>query len=317
MSHCKPKEITRPSTDGESSFCKGDSERDSERGLLTDSLPAKSENYWSSPGTERKRLHWLSLWIICLNILIFCASILFLLSPFSSRACLNHLSDQDKWKATSYYAPILERFDIPRVVLTTNGSLYDSEPPSIMRIPQGDEADAEWSRISSGVFPILISAQEVRKLGKDPALAVRVPDEFGYGPDAYLAQTEVFHLLHCLDMLRKEISYEHYYYPEFGNNPDAQHTAHITHCIDILAQFIKCQGSVDVILFNWVGGWDQPFPDFMNKHVCRDFEALLAYVNENSLATEVFQAMKEPPSDYPVQPDPSIAPFVPTAVPGS
>ncbi|PIG85364.1 hypothetical protein AARAC_002816 [Aspergillus arachidicola] len=308
--------MARTSMDGEGNFCKGDSERDSERGLLTDSLPVESRKCFSCPGNERKRPPCLTLWIICFNILIFCASIVFLLSPLSSRACLSHLSDQDKWKATSYYAPILERFDLPRVVLTTNGSLYDSEPSSIMRIPQGDEADAEWSRISSGVFPILISAEEVRKLGKDPALAVRVPDEFGYGPDAYLAQTEVFHLLHCLDMLRKEISYEHYYYPEFGNNPDAQHTAHITHCIDILAQYLKCQGSTDVILFNWVGGWDQPFPDFMNKHVCRDFEALLAYVNENSLATEVFQKMKEPPEGYPVQPDPSIAPFVPTAVPG-
>ncbi|KAB8260309.1 hypothetical protein BDV32DRAFT_149535 [Aspergillus pseudonomiae] len=131
-----------------------------------------------------------------------------------------------------------------------------------------------------GVFPILISAEEVRKLGKDPVIAARVPDEFGVGSDACLAQTEVFHLLHCLDILREAISYEHYYYPEFGNNPDAQHTAHITHCIDILAQFIKCQGSVDVILFDWVGGWTQPFPDLMNKHVCRGFEALLAFVNE-------------------------------------
>ncbi|OGM45147.1 hypothetical protein ABOM_006678 [Aspergillus bombycis] len=292
MSHFQLKQMARPSLDEESNLCKGDGERDSERGLLNDSLPIESGKCWPCPGTERKRpLSW-NLWIICLNILIFCASILFLLSPLSSRACLNHLNDQDKWKATSYYA-----------------ALYYAHAPS-------EEADAEWSRISSGVFPILISAEEVRKLGKDPALAVRVPDEFGYGPDAYLAQTEVFHLLHCLDMLRKEISYEHYYYPEFGNNPHAQHTAHITHCIDILAQFIKCQGSVDVILFNWVGGWTQPFPDFRNKHVCRDFEALLAYVNENSLATEVFQAMKEPPDGYPVQPDPSIAPFIPTAVPG-
>jgi hypothetical protein len=54
----------------------------------------------------------------------------------------------------------------------------------------------------------------------------------------------------------------------------------------------------------------------MNKHVCRDYEALLAYVNENSLPKEVFQAMKEPPDDYPVQPDPSNAPFLPAAGPG-
>ena len=209
-------------------------------------------------------------------------------------------------------APIFERFDIPRQELITNGSLYDGYPPSILRIPQGDEADAEWNRIGSHVFPILIPAEEVRKLGKDPSLAVRVPDEFGFGPDAYLAQTEVFHLLHCLDMLRKEISYEHYYFPKFGNNPDAQHTAHIGHCVDLLAQFIKCQSPVDVILFNWVEGWDQPFPDFFNKHVCRDFEALLAYVNENSVPKDVFLQMKVPPAEYPVQPDPSVAPFVGT-----
>lgn len=184
-----------------------------------------------------------------------------------------------------------------------------------MRKPQGEDADAEWNRISSHVFPILISSDEIRKLGKDPSLAVRVPDEFGFGSDAYVAQTEVFHLLHCLDMLRKEISYEHYYFPLFGNNPDAQHTAHITHCVDILAQFIKCQSPVDMILFNWVEGWDQPFPDFFNKHVCRDYEALLEYVNENSLPKEIFEQMKEPPADYPVQPDPSIAPFVPTEAP--
>ncbi|GAB1211757.1 hypothetical protein ATERTT37_000881 [Aspergillus terreus] len=144
-------------------------------------------------------------------------------------------------------APIFERFDIPRQELITNGSLYDGSPPSILRIPQGDEADVEWNRIGSHVFSILIPAEEVRKLDKDP---VRVPDEFGFGPDAYLAQTEVFHLLHCLDMLRKEISYEHYYFPKFGNLPDAQHTVHIGHCVDLLAQFIKCQSPVDVILFN-------------------------------------------------------------------
>ncbi|PLB38961.1 oxidase ustYa family protein [Aspergillus candidus] len=292
------------------------SDRDSEKGLLTGSLPQESDRCCPRAGRWSLRSSAWTIWITCFNVMVLCGSVLFLMSPLSSQACLQHLSTQDKWKATSAYAPILERFDIPRVDRITNGSLYDSEPPSILRIPQGDEADDEWFRISSGVFPILISAEEIRRLGKDPSLAVRVPDEFGFGPDAYLAQTEVFHLLHCLDMLRKEISYEHYYFPKFGNRPDAQHTAHITHCIDILAQYIKCESPVDVILFNWVGGWDQPFPDFMNKHVCRDYEALLEYVNENSVPKEVFRAMKKPPPDYPVQPDPSIAPFLPTGVAG-
>ncbi|KAE8165405.1 hypothetical protein BDV40DRAFT_309171 [Aspergillus tamarii] len=211
-------------------------------------------------------------------------------------------------------APLLDRVDIPRVTISPNASLYDTDPPSILRIPTGPEADAEWFRIGTGVMPIIISSDEIYKLGKDPSAAVKIPEEHGYGNDAYIAQTEVFHLLHCLDMLRKEISYDHYYFPRFGNHPDAEHVAHISHCIDILAQAIKCSSSVDVILFNWVEGWDQPFPDFNNQHVCRDFETLLEYVTENSVPRSVWKTMKEPPAGYvrlpepaPTQPDESDA----------
>ncbi|KAB8077224.1 hypothetical protein BDV29DRAFT_199194 [Aspergillus leporis] len=250
-------------------------------------------------------------WLTVVNIVIFLASIFFLISPLSSQICLNHLSDQDKWRSTSNYAPLFDRFDIPKTIQTPNGSLYDTYPPSILRIPKGDEADKEWFRIGTGVMPIIITSDEIRNLGKDPSVAVKIPEEHGYGNDAYIAQTEVFHLLHCIDMLRKEISYEYYYFPKFGNNPDAQHVAHIGHCIDILAQSIKCSSSVDVILFNWVEGWDQPFPDFANQHVCRDFEALLEYVNENSVPRPVWKTMKEPPAGYVRLPEPA-----PAKVPG-
>ncbi|KAE8131055.1 hypothetical protein BDV38DRAFT_276264 [Aspergillus pseudotamarii] len=204
-------------------------------------------------------------------------------------------------------APLLDRVDLPRVTITPNASLYDTDPPSILRIPTGPEADAEWFRIGTGVMPIIISSDEIYKLGKDPSVAVKIPEEHGYGDDAYIAQTEVFHLLHCLDMLRKEISYDHYYFARFGNHPDAEHVAHIGHCIDILAQTIKCSSSVDVILFNWVEGWDQPFPDFSNQHVCRDFETLLGYVTENSVPRSVWKTMKEPPAGYVRLPEPAPA----------
>ncbi|KAE8381324.1 hypothetical protein BDV26DRAFT_301781 [Aspergillus bertholletiae] len=225
----------------------------------------------------------------------------------------DHDHDQVRWLARAAQrayprAPLLDRVDIPKVTLTPNASLYDTDPPSILRVPTGSEADDEWFRIGTGVMPIIISSVEIRKLGKDPSLAVKIPEEHGFGDDAYIAQTEVFHLLHCIDMLRKEISYEHYYFPLFGNNPDAQHVAHIGHCIDILAQSIKCSSSVDVILFNWVEGWDQPFPDFDNQHVCRDFETLLEYVNENSVPRSVWKTMKEPPSGYVRLPEPAPIP---------
>lgn len=61
---------------------------------------------------------------------------------------------------------------------------------------------------------------------------------------------------------------------------------------------------LDMITFNWVENWDQPFPDFMNHKVCRDFDALLDWVNEEAMDPEVFQKMKSPPQGWPVLPEP-------------
>lgn len=141
-------------------------------------------------------------------------------------------------------APILERFQIPKITRVTNGTLYDTNPPSILRQRVGEKADAEWHRIGDHVWPLIIGRDDVKRLGKDPDVAVRIPEELGYGPDAYIAQTEVFHHLHCLDMLRRETSYGEYYEAEEGPQPGgARHRAHIGHCLDVLAQAIKCTGS--------------------------------------------------------------------------
>ncbi|KAF9874932.1 hypothetical protein CkaCkLH20_07626 [Colletotrichum karsti] len=215
---------------------------------------------------------------------------------------------QDQWRSTSFYSPILERFDIPKITRLTNGTLYDTNPPSILRQRIGKEADDEWHRIGDHVWPLVIGEEDVRRLGKDPKVAVKIPEALGHGSDAYIAQTEVFHHLHCLDMLRKEVSYEHYYESKEGPRPGgAQHQAHIGHCFDILAQAIKCTGSVDMITFNWVENWEQPFPDFMNNKVCRDFDALLDWVNDHAMSPEVFQMMKTPPPGWPVMPEPGPA----------
>ncbi|KAK2733560.1 hypothetical protein CKAH01_08355 [Colletotrichum kahawae] len=191
-------------------------------------------------------------WLTVFNIGIFVASCI----VWSTTSSKQTPGDQDLWKATSFYF--------------TNGTLYDTRPPSILRQRIGTEADNEWHRIGDHI--------------------------------------EVFHHLHCLDMLRREVSYEHYYEEKEGPKPGgAQHQAHIGHCFDILAQAIKCTGSVDMITFNWVENWDQPFPDFMNHKVCRSFDALLDWVNDNAMSPGVFQKMKTPPPGWPVLPEPGPA----------
>ncbi|KAI0592927.1 hypothetical protein F4775DRAFT_587173 [Biscogniauxia sp. FL1348] len=275
---------------------------DTEKALLWPEQQESHENI-QGYGPKRRALRNPVIWLTVFNVGLFTLSVFILWSSRSQQP-----RDQDLWKATSFYSPLLDRYEISKIIRTTNGTLYDTNPPSIWRARTGEEADAEWHRIGDHVWPMIISADDVRALGKDPEVAVKIPEELGYGPDAFIAQTEVFHHLHCLDILRKETSYDHYYLAKEGPFPGgAQHQAHVGHCFDILAQAIKCTGSVDMITFNWVEEWKQPFPDFMNHKVCRDFDGLLAWVNQNAMDPEVFQKMHTPPEGYKVLPAPGPA----------
>jgi hypothetical protein len=144
----------------------------------------------------------------------------------------------------------------------------------------------------------VITANEVRAIGKDPEKAVRFPEEYGFGSDAYMASVEVFHHIHCLDKLRREISYGHYWEGTEGPAPGSKlHQAHTAHCIDVLIQSLMCTGSVDMITYNWVEGRSMVMADFNNNKTCRNFDALLGWVNENSVTMNdtSLRALSPPP----------------------
>lgn len=170
-------------------------------------------------------------------------------------------------------------------MITTNGTFWDTSPPSIWRAT-GAAADAAWESIGSNMPPILITAANILALGKDPAIAVKAPTD----NDAYIAGIDVFHHLHCLDKLRREIAGK-------STPEDAtMHSAHISHCIDVLAQALKCSASVDMVTFNWVQGHRMPQPDFSNRKTCRDFEAVRKWTLDNGFEGKKWlKEVKGPP----------------------
>ncbi len=54
------------------------------------------------------------------------------------------------------------------------------------------------------------------RAGKDPLAAARTPESWGDDADLYFAQLEVFHEIHCVDLLRREIEYDYYWKPVYG-----------------------------------------------------------------------------------------------------
>jgi hypothetical protein len=88
-----------------------------------------------------------------------------------------------------------------------NETLWGSnESASIYIKDPSPEVDAAWDHIAADAGPIItISSDEARRLGRDPATIVKAPHDWGFGNDAYPAQIDVFHEIHCLNMLRKEM----------------------------------------------------------------------------------------------------------------
>ncbi|KAK3317706.1 hypothetical protein B0T19DRAFT_469476 [Cercophora scortea] len=184
-------------------------------------------------------------------------------------------------KKTSAYSPIFDSLNLNPKMLTFNGALRDNS--SIWRKPPSPEVDKAWDYLATeGLELITVSSDDLRKSGKDPEKCVKAPTSWGEGSDAYIAQIETFHQIHCLNELRKSMYYDYYY----KTPPNELYTSHKAHCVHMLLQVIMCSADVGLISHNWVHNEriqepkTRPMADFNMVKKCRDFDALLDWARE-------------------------------------
>jgi len=171
----------------------------------------------------------------------------------------------------STYSPVHDIVEYSSVRF--NGSLNF---PSPYRGPPTPEVDVAWDRITTNnsLWPIRVSDQDIENFNKGGRPSnVRFWEEDGGGN---MGSIEVFHQLHCLNMLRK------FTYPK--EYPEVQELwttrpqflrSHLDHCIEMIRQNLMCVADVGVISYDWVSGWEVPFPDFNTWHKCRNFDDIL------------------------------------------
>lgn len=123
------------------------------------------------------------------------------------------------------------------------------------------------------------------RVPKDQALllanhSIEIPGDPGY----YAVIFDVFHSLHCLDELRKEI-WPDYYRPFAERYHVAQEIAnmHLDHCVDGLRQALMCGADIGTIPFRF--GADQTDIKTVagHLHTCRDWDAFQEYVTANEI----------------------------------
>ncbi|KFY64090.1 hypothetical protein V496_03472 [Pseudogymnoascus sp. VKM F-4515 (FW-2607)] len=180
-------------------------------------------------------------------------------------------------------APLFDKIELNSSMTVINGQIRDHE--SIFRQAPSPDVDAAWDYVAAEGFELIgISEEDVIKSGKDPKKCVQVPknwnEEHIDGPQ-YIAQIDVFHQIHCLDMIRREAFADFYYK---GSTRDEPRTSHLTHCIHIILQNLMCSADVGIITHNWIHNdlyaeepKTRPFEDFNINKKCRNFDTLLKW----------------------------------------
>ncbi|ODA76938.1 hypothetical protein RJ55_07454 [Drechmeria coniospora] len=219
-------------------------------------------------------------------------------------------------KKTSSYSPLLDLVNLEPHAVRFNGRLHDNT--SIYRLDPSPEVDKAWDDISAEGFEVItVDEAAVLQSGKSPRLSVKAPESWGLGDGAYLAQVDVFHQIHCLNELRKEIHFDYYYGGDGrlnGTSRPADHLHHKKHCIHMLLQNLMCHADVDIITHNWVHyehinqpnrPYAEPFADFNLVKQCRNFDALLEWTRKNALdkLAERWHGLEKPEGTEIVQGD--------------
>ncbi|KAJ6785076.1 hypothetical protein PWT90_08530 [Aphanocladium album] len=134
-----------------------------------------------------------------------------------------------------------------------------------------DEKDQLWQDMYS-------SDEEGMAIRIDEAAAQKLINTTEHAPvpgleKDYMVGLDVFHQLHCLNMLRRNI------YPTRYNSSivredgsiDFLAWSHLDHCIESIRESLTCSVDISAIPYRWHDEAKILEPDAQNIHMCRDF----------------------------------------------
>ncbi|OAA56509.1 hypothetical protein LEL_10959 [Akanthomyces lecanii RCEF 1005] len=162
----------------------------------------------------------------------------------------------------------------------------------------GPETDAAWDNITDG-GAIGITKEQWEAVNEYHDYPVLLEKDYGTGQ--YLASLDVFHQLHCVDLLRKATHREYYDKHEgsFAGAPENVVQGHLQHCVEMLRQTLMCHGDISLLTYNWVEGRSMPHPNFNTVHTCKKWDTLIKWNMHRDVTVEwedgVGKKMLSPP----------------------
>jgi len=213
-----------------------------------------------------------SRWMLLGHIVLLSLSFAMFVGSFMTRA--STLTFVKKYAA---YSPAREavQYEVTRFNATMGeGSPYVGASP---------EVDAAWHAISYDIGDQVITDAEREIIGmpQDHLKAVNPKT----GVEGYRVGLEVFHQLHCINLLR-QVTYKEYYIEvgngNFASGPE-ELKMHTDHCLEILRKNIQCNADVGVFTFYLLEGDPLPWPELNTNHMCRNFDKVREWALDNSV----------------------------------
>lgn len=215
-------------------------------------------------------------------------------SPVQNGTVKSAPSDQDALRRVSLYSPILEGANLRLSTQQMNGNLWDGLVSPWYGGPDEPDKEHAWDEMEYIRMIPLTSAQVV-KMGKDPARVAKFEDRYwGMGNDSYVGSMDLFHQVHCLNLLRKAAFADH---P--GNAPGHAgrrremgkiESMHIKHCTNMLMQHLLCTGDTGMLTYKWVEENDRPFPDFSVNRKCKDWRQIAEFRDAHGVDVDMYEA---------------------------
>ncbi|KAL3417995.1 hypothetical protein PVAG01_11005 [Phlyctema vagabunda] len=163
-------------------------------------------------------------------------------------------------------------------------------------VGKGPEVDKAWNAISYDVGDQQIALADLKKIDM-PESSLKYVDP-KTGAVSVRVGLEVFHQLHCVNLLR-QVTYRDWYEDisgEFAEGKE-QLQMHTDHCLEILRMNIECHADIGVFTLYMLDDDPLPWPELNSWHTCRNFDKVVDWAMDNTIG------IMERPDVHPVIPE--------------
>ncbi|KAL5610699.1 hypothetical protein FOBRF1_006816 [Fusarium oxysporum] len=143
------------------------------------------------------------------------------------------------------------------------------------------DVDKQWDELYNQVLISQISAESAAKLPN-------ATTPFTNDTSHYIIELDVFHQLHCLNMMRK-LAYPDVYKIDLvsGSEEAIDNIFHMEHCYEQLRQSLQCSSDISTIYWEWSVKKQRMFGNVRTTHTCRNFDRIRDWAVEHKAQTDL------------------------------